>query len=68
MPDEPALIADAFFNCFVEESTTTTSYPDEASGKVSITTLPDNVDDPVIFKDPDIDISYASSAVNASTD
>ena len=57
VPDDPALMADTFFNSFVDESTTTTSYPDVVSGKVSITTLPDKVDDPVIFKDPDIDIS-----------
>ncbi len=68
VPDEPAFNKFVFFTSFVVLSTTTTSKSVEVSGKSGVNTLPENDAEPVLLNEPDIDISYASAAVNASTD
>ena len=67
-PDEPAFNKFVFFTSLVVLSTTTTSKSDVVSGKSGVNTLPENDAEPVLLNEPDIDISYASAAVKASTD
>ena len=56
-PEEPAANDVVFFNSFVVLSTTTTSKSADVSVKSGVNTLPEKLAEPVLLREPDIEIS-----------